>query len=581
MTATLLTEAYHRRISAFHEPSPEIPLEEFYSPAQPRDREGQWTRAGGGSKVWSGVSANPYNRKEPKSKVSFPIEPDDYQTREEARVAFASRIYDADLGDGYQARVVSVRTLHNGVAITIKIRNGHKEVATATREISSEQGLRAGQPNRLVVHHETLYIDSSHQNKGIADRFNAHAVAQYQRLGVDRIDLHAGGDVGGYAWARQGFRIFEGDRKKFLHEQLDRLDTTLNTPNLRPHAKRVKAEAAAMRKAIDNDEDVQPIHLASLGEKYARHTARDDHGNTYSTWPGKSLLIGTSWLGQYYFDANRAVTAAATDLEHAYLRSEEFYNQNHDPVNGRFSSGSGHSLAAPSNGPKTFPGIVWVGDYRSSRAITGYSAEIQGIKGYDTSNIETTYGRNDKTGAYDVPFQNKMGASGEHHARKEAGEILDAVYKVAPVAKTLWSGQRNNAFSKYLKPGDTIDLPTTATTSKESEAHYYPKQGGTVLRFDGGTKAVRITRAAAGIPEWVTAGRFVVSSVSEKPHQIKGGTVREVTLHQTHVFDRTMGSWVSAREIAAPHRTPIMVVAAAYLLNQIGDGYEPEGPTEG
>lgn len=313
MTATL-TEAYHRRISAFHESSPEIPMEEFYSPTQPRDKEGQWTRTGSSSKVWSGVSANPYNRTAPKSKVSFPIEPEGYESPEEARIMFGSRVYDADLGDGYQARVVGVRTIPNGVAVTIKIRKGHEEVALSTRELSIDGA------GKLVAHHETLYVEPKHQNQGIADRFNAHAVAEYQKIGVDRIDLHAGDTVGGYAWARQGFRIFEGDRKKFLTDQLDRLDTTLLKPVLKPHAKKVRDEAAALRKAIEASEDVQPIHLASLGERYARYESHDDHGNTYTSWPGKNLLIGTNWLGQYYFDANRAVTAAATDLEHSHLR---------------------------------------------------------------------------------------------------------------------------------------------------------------------------------------------------------------------------------------------------------------------
>lgn len=334
MTATL-AEAYYRRLYAFEDPSPAIPIEEFYSPSEPRDKQGKWTRGGSASKVWSGMSAHPDNRVKPKSKVHFPLEPDDFQTAGEARAIFGSSVYDADLGKGYQARVVNVKEIPNGVSVLIKIRKGHEEAATATRELSIDGA------GRLVAHHETLYVEPAHQNQGIADRFNAHAVEQYQKLGVDRIDLHAGDAVGGYAWARQGFRIFEGDRKKFLNAQLDRIGTLLKAPVLRPHAKKIMKDVAALRKAIDAGEDVQPIHVAALGEKYARYKGRDDHGNTYSTWPGKSLLIGTNWIGNYYFDANKAVTAAATDLEHSELRSEAFYNHSHDPHSGKFSHSGG------------------------------------------------------------------------------------------------------------------------------------------------------------------------------------------------------------------------------------------------
>lgn len=309
-----LTEAYYRRLYAFHKPSPIIPIEEFYSPSEARDRKGKWTRSGGGSKLWSGVSANPDDRVRPKSKVHFPIQPEGYESPAEARATLATRIYDADLGNGYQARVLGVREIPNGISVVVKIRKGHVEVAESSRELSIDGA------GRLVAHHETLYVNPAHQNQGIADRFNAHAIAEYQKLGVDRIDLHAGDTVGGYAWARQGFRIFEGDRKKFLLTQLDRVSSELHKPVVKPYAKKLKADAEVLRKAINAGEDVQPIHIASLGEKYARYEARDDHGNTYKTWPGKSLLIGTNWLGAYYFDAAHPVTASATDLAHVELR---------------------------------------------------------------------------------------------------------------------------------------------------------------------------------------------------------------------------------------------------------------------
>lgn len=266
--------------------------------------------------MWTGVSAHPDRRVKPKANLGA------LPHNDKEAVAFARKTYDADLGNGYHSKIDGSET-HLTSSGTVYVKGAI--LFNGRPRGFFERTLYLDDKGALVAHHETLIIDGYHKGLGVADRFNAHAVAEYQKLGVDRITLKAGDPdlyVGAYAWARQGFRYdgSDGARRAYLSKQLSRIDVQLLKPVLREHAVQVRKEVAALKRAVDAGEDVQPIHVASVGEKYARHQDRDTEHFEYTTWPGKSVLLGTSWNGVYYFDASRAITAAATDLEHAALR---------------------------------------------------------------------------------------------------------------------------------------------------------------------------------------------------------------------------------------------------------------------
>jgi GNAT superfamily N-acetyltransferase len=321
-----LTEAFYRRLYAFHKPTPE----EFYDASQPRDKRGRWSSMGGRTgktkklaepttnKMWTGVSAHPDRRKAPKSNVTFPVERGDYEdTQGQANRRFAREIFDTDLGGGYASKVSQV-TVYDNKEMSVQgiITYKGKEVGTFDRAITVEKR------GKVAVDHTELMIHAAHRSKGLADRFNAHAVAKYQEMGVDRITLHAGDEVGGFAWARQGFRWStpEGGRK-VAERALGIIEAQIKySPRLRDD-KGVQAEVKAVRKALKAGEDVQPIHIASIGERI-KWESQDELGNRYMNWPGKAAMMRSSWEGTYYFDANEAVTAAASSLEHARLRPQ-------------------------------------------------------------------------------------------------------------------------------------------------------------------------------------------------------------------------------------------------------------------
>lgn len=62
-------------------------------------------------------------------------------------------------------------------------------------------------PNGVIeVHHDFFGIPRSEQGKGHATRMMTNSLEAYQRNGVSLITTYANLNVGGYAWAKQGFR---------------------------------------------------------------------------------------------------------------------------------------------------------------------------------------------------------------------------------------------------------------------------------------------------------------------------------------------------------------------------------------
>lgn len=322
-----LTEAFYRRLYTFYKPSES---EEFYDKNQIRDKAGKWTRGGDrpskglarptSNKIWSGVSAHPDRRKAPKSDLKFPIERDTYENQKEANFRFARSVYDTDLGGGYRSKTTAVEVF-DGKEMSVRgvITHKGKEVGTFDRAFSIEKR------GKVVVDHTELMIGSIHRSKGLADRFNSHAVARYQELGVDRVTLHAGDSVGGFAWARQGFRFATPEIAKSVgNRALDNIENSAKyLPALRNDKAALMKEVKAVRKALNAGEDVQPIHIASIGERVKWETVGINGDNVrFMTWPGKRAMLMSSWEGVYYFDANNAVTAAASSIEHANLRPQ-------------------------------------------------------------------------------------------------------------------------------------------------------------------------------------------------------------------------------------------------------------------
>lgn len=118
----------------------------------------------------------------------------------------------------------------------------------------------------LIVKHESFKVTSSAQGGGVAKKLLKSSMALYRELGVKRVELEANINVGGYAWAKYGFRPtlseWEYIRPTLLKRLIDLPDSIQDT----------------LRGLIEGD-DPRAIWLLS--------------DSPY----GKDLLMDTSWEG--------------------------------------------------------------------------------------------------------------------------------------------------------------------------------------------------------------------------------------------------------------------------------------------
>lgn len=138
----------------------------------------------------------------------------------------------------------------------------------------------------MVVEHALLRIEDDYQGTGFSKVFNRTAENYYISHGVNKVDIHAALDVGGYAWAKQGFDWApKGGATSNVKRQFD---DVLRDPSL-PAS--VFNKGTSLRARLDlpaSDPDYPtPREVASWG--YVQGA---------STWPGKQTLLGSDWYGQ-------------------------------------------------------------------------------------------------------------------------------------------------------------------------------------------------------------------------------------------------------------------------------------------
>jgi GNAT superfamily N-acetyltransferase len=109
----------------------------------------------------------------------------------------ASAMFDRFRFNGFSTQVNEVFTAGNSWTVqgTVKYRGQYAGVFH--RQVSKD-GAR--------VHHSMFDLEPQFRGKGFATAFNKHVFMRYKELGIKRVELLANMEVGGYAWARQGFR---------------------------------------------------------------------------------------------------------------------------------------------------------------------------------------------------------------------------------------------------------------------------------------------------------------------------------------------------------------------------------------
>ena len=178
---------------------------------------------------------------------------------------------------------------------------------------------------------------------------------------------------------------------------------------------------------------------------------------------------------------------------------------------------------------------IWGGSHSGSSAITGHSATVMGIGGYESDGVSKQ--------------ESNLG-----------NKFLDVIAKGQGAGEKLYHGFSNSKGIVW-KEGDTIRLPLTATSGDIDTSTSYgvnysreDNSGATVFEFPART-------AMAGYARWdrnstkdlghtwseaIVAGEFKVAGIGTRTEQgFKQLPVRVVTLEPTALFDRASGKWIS------------------------------------
>jgi GNAT superfamily N-acetyltransferase len=131
------------------------------------------------------------------------------------------------------------------------------------------------EPRQSTAYLGGIGIEPEAQGGGFGARYLAHVEAELRKLGIKKIELYADIDVGGYAWAKMGFD-FRGNNE----EATIQVAMMVWLADHRPVSKELEDRMMWMSHNSGNT----PLEYAMLGWEPGM-----------STWPGKEIMLGTSW----------------------------------------------------------------------------------------------------------------------------------------------------------------------------------------------------------------------------------------------------------------------------------------------
>ena len=125
------------------------------------------------------------------------------------------------------------------------------------------------QGDERIVMHSSFKLPEGIQGKGISKNIMKELFRQYEKMGIDSIQLYANIEVGGYAWAKYGFSAVK-EEAEFI------IDNALNDELIS------KIEYNTIKELIGKHETLFPMNIIANMNK------------------GKDILLGSWWNG--FFD---------------------------------------------------------------------------------------------------------------------------------------------------------------------------------------------------------------------------------------------------------------------------------------
>jgi hypothetical protein len=223
----------------------------------------------------------------------------------------------------YLARATNYRDPETGMQAKVRgvgFGENNRGAMMVTYDIVDAQGRTVGEAQRIwktgpggvQVKHQYLNLTKRVQGGGFAARWNRQVEDVYRANGVKEVVLDANVDVGGYAWAKQGYDFETAEAMISLKAQVsNRLRGRRRTSNYLDDYVYPNREVADMRTVADAP-PLTPQQQARLDQLKERSTLEDWEAGTAPTplewamwgwtpgatdWPGKRFMLGTSWQG--------------------------------------------------------------------------------------------------------------------------------------------------------------------------------------------------------------------------------------------------------------------------------------------
>jgi GNAT superfamily N-acetyltransferase len=166
-----------------------------------------------------------------------------------------------------------------------------------TVHILDDAGNQVGEMTRVLhqlddgswsVEHTLFEVNQQIQGQGLGARLNSVAEDYYRSIGANRVSLHANVDVGGYAWARQGYGwdpAWEG------------VNNYVNNTLVRIRGFADDLPEGAMRNQAIRDLDAISDTMLAGDLPTPFELSRVGYVEGEQFWPGKMGMLNTSWNG--------------------------------------------------------------------------------------------------------------------------------------------------------------------------------------------------------------------------------------------------------------------------------------------
>lgn len=171
---------------------------------------------------------------------------------------------------GFDVRVQRGEVTPDGIDVWAHIFAGGKRVGEVHRVVAEDD------EGNLFAEHAYLELDKAAavRGQGFATAFNAHLEEWYRESGVERIELNADIDVGGYAWARAGYDFRDG---RVPDDIIDRLVRAASGDERRPpYSVRWRELTLEDLRRQGHDED----EIDELGPQYGYYVVDEATGSS-------------------------------------------------------------------------------------------------------------------------------------------------------------------------------------------------------------------------------------------------------------------------------------------------------------